>query len=434
MVMQLVRGRSLREEVAERGPLPVPEATRVAEALLEALGAAHARGIVHRDVKPGNVMLSEDGRVLLTDFGIATIAGEDEVTRDGARMGSAPYMAPERLRGQGPADPPSDLWALGATLYTVVEGRHPFRRGETGRTIAAVLSEPLPPPTRSGALAPLITALLERDPNRRPTAEAALAALRSGTAPLGPPAAPRGPSAGAVAAPAGPPGPHTGPTGPGSVPGAAGASDGRGRALLLAGAAAVALTLVTALGVYLLSPEELSVEYDRYSAETFLVDHPQGWEPRVHGDEPHQSSWGSVEFLPPEGAEEFPETLMSAGWYTSPEHEDAATESQEAWEEAMDELDVTDRSQRSLDPEDYIDVPKSWDAVMFEDTYRGFDNTALELGWDEDPERFSTVLQIHVGGTEGTTAYWIAWYGPQSELRAYDTVIRDTFNSFTPRE
>ncbi|WP_051049677.1 serine/threonine-protein kinase [Nocardiopsis ganjiahuensis] len=433
VVMQLVRGRSLREEVAERGPLPVGEATRIAEGLLEALRAAHARGIVHRDVKPGNVMLSEDGRVLLADFGIATIAGEDEVTEDGARMGSAPYMAPERLRGQGPAQPPSDLWALGATLYTVVEGHHPFRRGETGQTIAAVLSDPLPPPTRSGALAPLITALLERDPNRRPTAESALAALRDGTAPPAPPVSPSGPAAGPPTGPmTGPAVPQAGPVATGPAP--AGVSDGRGRILLSAVAATVALALATALGVYLLLPREVSVDYDSYSTDGFLVDHPRGWEQEVHGEEPHvQSSWGSVSFFPPEGTEGFPETGMAAGWYTSPEHEDAVTESMEAWESTVDELGLEDHDQRILDADDYVGIPGSWNATVFEDTYTGFEHTALEMGWDQDPERFSTALQIHVHNGENTIAYWIAWQGPQSERRSYEAVIRDTFNSFTPR-
>ncbi|GAA1460690.1 serine/threonine protein kinase [Nocardiopsis exhalans] len=421
VVMQLVRGRSLREEVARHGPVPVAEAARVAQAVLEALRSAHARGIVHRDVKPGNIMLADDGRVLLADFGIATIAGEDEVTRDGSRMGSAPYMAPERLRGRGPAEPPSDLWALGAALYTVVEGRHPFLRDEVGQTIAAVLSEPAPPPTRAGALAPLITALLEHDPGQRPTAEAALALLRGGPRPVEAPTRPADP---------GPPQEDTG-----RGPMAVGRSGIRGRTLIAVGAAVAALVLVTALGAYLLSPDRLSVEYDRYSADGFLVDYPRGWEQEVRGDEPHAlSDWGSVSFVPPEETEEFPETLMSAGWYSDPEHEDVVTESLEGWESAMDELDVSDRTQRMLDADDFTDLPRSWDATVFEDTYTGFENTALDMDWDQDPDRFSIALQIHVSDGEGTTAYWIAWYGPQSERRAYDDVIRDTIASFTPRE
>ena len=101
---------------------------------------------------------------------------------------------------------------------------------------------------------------------------------------------------------------------------------------------------------------------------------------------------------------------------------------------SLDDLDLADHTQRFLDADEYTNVPPSWEAAVFEDTFTGFDGVALDRGWDEDPERFSIALQIHVSGDEGTTAYWIAWYGPQSERRAYDDVIRDTFASFTPRE
>jgi serine/threonine protein kinase len=135
--------------------------------VLRALRAAHAAGVLHRDVKPGNVLLSPDRRVLLTDFGIAQVEGDTTITRTGEIVGSVDYLAPERVRGHDPG-PASDLWALGATLYTAVEGRSPFRRTSALSTMQAVVDEELTPPQYAGALEPVITALLRKDPAGRP--------------------------------------------------------------------------------------------------------------------------------------------------------------------------------------------------------------------------------------------------------------------------
>ncbi|MFB7494099.1 serine/threonine-protein kinase [Streptomyces sp. NPDC056161] len=167
IVMELVEGNSLADEVKERGRVEPTEAARIGIWVLRALRAAHAAGVLHRDVKPGNVLLGRDGRVLLTDFGIAQIEGDSTITRTGEVVGSVDYLAPERVRGHDPG-PSSDLWALGATLYTAVEGRSPFRRTSPLSTMQAVVEEEAGDPVHAGPLGPVITALLSKDPADRP--------------------------------------------------------------------------------------------------------------------------------------------------------------------------------------------------------------------------------------------------------------------------
>ncbi|MEW2166873.1 serine/threonine-protein kinase [Streptomyces sp. NPDC007084] len=167
IVMELVEGNSLADEVKERGRIDPAEAARIGLWVLRALRAAHAAGVLHRDVKPGNVLLSPDRRVLLTDFGIAQVEGDTTITRTGEIVGSVDYLAPERVRGHDPG-PSSDLWALGATLYTAVEGRSPFRRTSPLTTMQAVVDEDPEPPRNAGPLEPVIAALLSKDPEARP--------------------------------------------------------------------------------------------------------------------------------------------------------------------------------------------------------------------------------------------------------------------------
>ena len=172
IVMELVEGNSLADEVKEKGRLEPAEAARIGIWVVRALRAAHAAGVLHRDVKPGNVLLGQDGRVLLTDFGIAQIEGDSTITRTGEVVGSVDYLAPERVRGADPG-PSSDLWALGATLFTAVEGRSPFRRTSPLSTMQAVVEEDAGEPRYAGALAPVIAALLNKDPALRPDADQA---------------------------------------------------------------------------------------------------------------------------------------------------------------------------------------------------------------------------------------------------------------------
>ncbi|MFH8711490.1 serine/threonine-protein kinase [Streptomyces zaomyceticus] len=172
IVMQYVDGPSLADAAKEKGPIDPHEAARIGLHVLGALRAAHAAGVLHRDVKPGNVLLARDGRVLITDFGIAAIEGDATITRTGELVGSIDYLAPERVRGGDPG-PASDLWSLGATLYTAVEGTSPFRRTSPISTMQAVVAEEPPYPEKAGPLAPVIVALLRKDPEHRPKADEA---------------------------------------------------------------------------------------------------------------------------------------------------------------------------------------------------------------------------------------------------------------------
>jgi len=177
IVMELVRAPSLSDEVARGGPLPPHRVAGIGLALLDALDAAHQDGIVHRDVKPSNVLLSGD-RVVLSDFGIAISESDPRMTSTGLLVGSPMYMSPERLRGQ-PTGPAADLWSLGATLYAAVEGHPPFDAGTTMGTVSAVLTDELPPPTTRGPLREAIVGLLDKDPARRHDAQRTRALLRS---------------------------------------------------------------------------------------------------------------------------------------------------------------------------------------------------------------------------------------------------------------
>ncbi|MFJ8136745.1 protein kinase [Streptomyces sp. NPDC096013] len=171
IVMELVRGESLHALLA-RGPVAPAEAARIGRAVLGALCAAHSVGIVHRDVKPANVLLGPHDRVVLTDFGIAHIQGEESLTASGEFVGSLEFIAPERMSGTvAGAGPASDLWSLGVLLYAVVEGASPFRRTTVESTLGAILAADPPEPTRAGPLGPLILRMLAREPEARPAAE-----------------------------------------------------------------------------------------------------------------------------------------------------------------------------------------------------------------------------------------------------------------------
>ncbi|GAA2207100.1 hypothetical protein GCM10009850_025580 [Nonomuraea monospora] len=183
IVMQLVRSRSLAQVIGESGPLRPGQAAVIGGRVLDALRAAHATGVLHRDVKPENVLLADDGRVVLTDFGIASMETEAGLTATGGLVGTPAYMPPERLNGD-PARPESDLWSLGATLYAAVEGRPPFKRDSWAATVAAVLRDEPEPPVRAGVLEPVIMGLLRRDPGARlPAAEAARLLYDAASAP-----------------------------------------------------------------------------------------------------------------------------------------------------------------------------------------------------------------------------------------------------------
>ncbi|MEV4895203.1 serine/threonine-protein kinase [Nonomuraea sp. NPDC055795] len=170
IIMQLVPSRTLGELVREEGALPPVQAAAIGLQLMRALRAAHAAGVLHRDVKPDNVLLTDDGRAVLTDFGIATTEDDASLTRTGVLVGTPAFIAPERAAG-GTARPAADLWSLGVTLYMAVEGHSPFQRGHALATLGAVMHDPPGPLSKAGPLGPVILGLLEKNPADRLTAE-----------------------------------------------------------------------------------------------------------------------------------------------------------------------------------------------------------------------------------------------------------------------
>lgn len=168
VVMELLDAPSLEDLVARHGPLPVERVAEIGLQVLDALAAAHAQGIVHRDVKPSNVIVPDSGPAKLADFGIASVKGDPKITATGAILGSPAYMAPEQADATT-SGAPADLWSLGATLYFAVEAQAPFGTGQPITTLTAVVHEPPRATTRAGRLEPVLQALLVKDPQERPS-------------------------------------------------------------------------------------------------------------------------------------------------------------------------------------------------------------------------------------------------------------------------
>ncbi|ARQ68995.1 protein kinase domain-containing protein [Streptomyces marincola] len=269
IVMELIEGRSLADIIKNDGPMSPRRAAGIGLAVLDVLRAAHAAGILHRDVKPSNVLIAnEDNRVVLTDFGIAKVEGDPSITSTGMLVGAPSYISPERARGRPPG-PPADMWSLGGLLYCCVEGRPPYDEGGAIATLAAVMHDPVPEPRSAGPLTEVINRLLDKSPERRldePGARRMLTEARAAAedstlavgappeaapTPVAPPPAVASPAgaaaagaAGAAARPA--PGPAGGePTGP--VPVRAGGEDRRRRVLIAVGVGVVLLALIGVL-------------------------------------------------------------------------------------------------------------------------------------------------------------------------------------------
>ncbi|GGO08841.1 hypothetical protein GCM10010116_18010 [Microbispora rosea subsp. aerata] len=166
IVMELLKARSLEELIRQEGPLPPRRVADIGRQVLGALRAVHAKGILHRDVKPSNVLVTDDDRAVLTDFGLAALEGDASITQAGIVLGSAGYIAPERVLGDK-ASPAADLWSLGATLYTAVEGRGLHGRRTAAAALAALTSGAPIPMEKAGPLAPVLRGLLQIDPETR---------------------------------------------------------------------------------------------------------------------------------------------------------------------------------------------------------------------------------------------------------------------------
>ncbi|RSM65198.1 serine/threonine protein kinase [Actinoplanes sp. ATCC 53533] len=177
IVMELLEARSLADMVIEDGPVNPRVVAKIGIALLGALEVAHAHGVLHRDVKPANVLICTDGRCVLTDFGVARMPTDVQLTTPGMVLGSPHFISPERAMGSD-FGPPSDLFSLGVTLYTAIEGRPPFDKGDPIETMHAVVEDPPTPPVRSGSLTPVLMGLLEKDPARRFDVQTARTMLR----------------------------------------------------------------------------------------------------------------------------------------------------------------------------------------------------------------------------------------------------------------
>ncbi|MEV7622330.1 protein kinase [Actinoplanes sp. NPDC089786] len=177
IVMELLEARSLADMIIEDGPIPPRVVAKIGIALLGALEVAHAHGVLHRDVKPANVLICTDGRCVLTDFGVAKLPTDVQLTTPGMVLGSPHFISPERAMGND-FGPPSDLFSLGVTLYTAVEGRPPFDKGDPIETMHAVVEDPPTPSVRAGSLDPILMGLLEKEPSRRFDAQTARTMLR----------------------------------------------------------------------------------------------------------------------------------------------------------------------------------------------------------------------------------------------------------------
>ena len=377
IVMELVEGTTLSELVKERGSLPPSEVATIGLGVLGALESAHRQGIVHRDVKPANVMVTPDGRVKLADFGIASLKDDPKITATGLVLGSPSYMAPEQAEGR-PTGPELDLWALGATMYFAVEGKAPFDRGATIPTLTAVLHEDPRPMTQAGSLEPVIRALLRKSPADRPSEQSLRAMLERVTAGAG------GEEASTRGIGAVPPRPSVAPIPPAEPMGrpAPGPRSNRAGGWLVAVALLAAAGLV-ALSAILLSGDdrerqEASGRERRAERRDNAAAAPPEPSPEASSPEP-SSPEPSADATSPSPAPIDGDLVVPAGWAT---YQDPETGYQvaypEGWEIVDDSVDASSTDFR--DPAsstylrvDWTDTPgrspkRAW--VEFEKSYR----------------------------------------------------------------
>jgi serine/threonine protein kinase len=395
IVMELVSAPSLQNVIDTEGPLAPLRVAELGRQVLAALGAAHAAGIVHRDVKPSNVLMAED-RAVVTDFGIAALEGDATLTGTGVLIGSPAYIAPERARGES-SGPAGDLWALGATLYAAVEGRSPYERSGPVSTLAAILAEEPPPPRNAGPLTAVLAGLLRRNPADRISAVEAdrlLAQTVAGTQPdlawtmpVAQPALPALPVPTMVSPiPAAPPAPP--------------ASSRRPAMLVLASGLAGAL-LVTAFGV------------------VWALGRTSG------GNRPAASSSVSAGPAGQTGQNATPQAQPMPQGSSSVPAVDAATP---PVQQPPPAAQWTNRSESGFS----VSVPSSWtrrsegDNVFYEDTSAGLLLQVSTTPWDVDPQAQAETVNSNVSksfqGYREATVTPTTYLGvPAADLRfAYD--------------
>ena len=460
VVMELVEGGSLKDLLDREGALDPARVARIGESLLRAVHHANEVGVLHRDIKPGNIMMADD-RVVLTDFGIATIEGGPSITRTGALVGSPEYMAPERLEG-GEAEHRNDLWSIGVTLYTAVEGRSPFGRDTITAAIAAVISGQVPPMQRAGWLEPVISGLLERDPDRRLSVDQALHMLST-------------PGAGAQEAHRVPSGPQEAHHGFGAAPlpphGAhnahaypdhrahGGAPAGRRRGmrtgtLLALGAGGLAVVVGAGAVLYAVGSsggdeggEQLGVppseerpdtapapdgpdeqapvdedgdppgydDHETFRSETFTVGYPQGWQ--VDDADIDQNT---AMFYPPG----YDQQVWVSGW-TEPldagSSHDYLVETEGG---TVDDPSTSGFEQLEVEVEDDDDVPEGWDIAGME---ARFTNDT----WPT-PERYYWIYALATEHQGEQVMYNVSVNVPRDQEDFYEDLPQEIMETFTP--
>lgn len=410
VVMQLVRGRTLADLIRDQGALPEDQVRMIGRTLARALSSAHANGVVHRDVKPANVMLADDGQVLLTDFGIATVEGETSVTRTGSIVGSPEYMAPERLDEHRETTPASDLWSLGATLYAAAEGRTPFRRDTLPATLAAVVSAPVPEPRRARGLNSIFLGLLVRDPSQRLTAQQ-VARMLGASAPGSVGWATGRDESGDPTTPSADP--ANTPTRPVSRLRRIGR---RRRVIAMAGAATIVVAVVGLLGWRLLVwPADVSV-YAEHSTGDYSIRYPADWVVEEND--------GQVTFAP-EGESSEIRLRLAAYAQDFGDRNDEFSAYSELRREMGPWSEYDSYTQALADPQEFgewdVDVAVVEESVVYTDE-------AIADHDSDDPRRAG----VHMRFVDGDSALSVSVVGSASELARYDAVLGEVLGSVEP--
>ncbi|WP_428954689.1 serine/threonine-protein kinase [Streptomyces sp. cg35] len=448
IVMELVDGRSLEQVLVEDGPLDLDAVTEIGRGLAEALRPVHAGGVLHRDIKPGNVLIERVGRrrVMLTDFGIAAIQDTEALTMVGMLVGSPDYMAPERVSGR-PQGPPSDLWSLGATLCAALGGRSPFSRDTTLATLHAVLYEEPQLPPEAGRLRPLLAALLAKEPEDRPDLDAVLEALAP-AAPAeehAPAPRPRTPTLDiGLRRPAGPPtAPSRTPSeartesatprgrdllGPPAAPAPAGRRPGRRRVVLLTTGGVLAAGVAAALALTLPGDGSPGGEPQAGGSSTATSRPPtvEGTSrpPATPSLPPGSRREAGYAWVPPKGWERVVKTASEVH-YTSP---DGTQELVAQSALAKDDLLAT-WQKAEVDAHQGQDYEK---IRLNRTTFRGRPAVVWEYLFTLKGDRWHAEL---LGFEQGSRSYQIGtWYQPRAEGRARPTYeqVKKTFTVLGP--